>query len=220
MRVLAGAERSLEGWSRRAGRAAAGLHPPPRDLLRRPHGEMKVLSHEANSLTGDRQRKVNAIKRRYVDLLEGTAQGCRAGRGGGGAERRHLHALRHDELDLTTGTTPRARSIRASGGAHRAHVHRRVRRGAFHGSRRLTAHGYDDGTQGRDEDAGSLYGRERRGDHRAGRRARQYVHLRDDASVDGAILKARFADDVHVVVLRGHGDKFFSAGANIGMLTV
>src|SRR5437773_4363916 len=25
-------------------------------------------------------------------------------------------------------------------------------------------------------------------------------------------------DDVHVVVLRGHGDKFFSAGANIGML--
>jgi TetR/AcrR family transcriptional regulator len=32
--------------------------------------EMKVLSHEANSLTGERQRKVNAIKRRYVDLLE------------------------------------------------------------------------------------------------------------------------------------------------------
>src|SRR2546429_3694753 len=33
--------------------------------------EMKVLSHEANSLTGERLRKVNAIKRRYVDLLEG-----------------------------------------------------------------------------------------------------------------------------------------------------
>ena len=33
--------------------------------------EMKVLSHEASSLTGERQRKVNAIKRRYVDLLEG-----------------------------------------------------------------------------------------------------------------------------------------------------
>src|SRR5260370_19938276 len=32
---------------------------------------MNVLSHEATSLTGDRQRKVNAIKRRYVDLLEG-----------------------------------------------------------------------------------------------------------------------------------------------------
>src|ERR1051325_893266 len=32
--------------------------------------EMKVLSHEANSLTGERQRKVNTIKRRYVDLLD------------------------------------------------------------------------------------------------------------------------------------------------------
>jgi AcrR family transcriptional regulator len=33
--------------------------------------ETKVLSHEANALTGERQRKVNAIKRRYVDLVEG-----------------------------------------------------------------------------------------------------------------------------------------------------
>jgi TetR/AcrR family transcriptional regulator, cholesterol catabolism regulator len=33
--------------------------------------EMKVLSHEAASLSGERLRKVNAIKRRYVDLLEG-----------------------------------------------------------------------------------------------------------------------------------------------------
>ncbi|MBI1968192.1 MAG: TetR/AcrR family transcriptional regulator [Gemmatimonadetes bacterium] len=37
--------------------------------------EMKVLSHEANSLTGDLKRRVNAIKRRYVDLLEGLLQG-------------------------------------------------------------------------------------------------------------------------------------------------
>ncbi|MBI1968191.1 MAG: enoyl-CoA hydratase/isomerase family protein [Gemmatimonadetes bacterium] len=36
--------------------------------------------------------------------------------------------------------------------------------------------------------------------------------------LDEAILKARFDDDVHVILLRGHGDKFFSAGANIGML--
>src|SRR5256884_3844943 len=36
--------------------------------------------------------------------------------------------------------------------------------------------------------------------------------------LDEAILKARFDDSVHVMVLRGHGDKFFSAGANIGML--
>ena len=36
--------------------------------------------------------------------------------------------------------------------------------------------------------------------------------------LDEVILKARFDDSVHVMVLRGHGDKFFSAGANIGML--
>ena len=36
--------------------------------------------------------------------------------------------------------------------------------------------------------------------------------------LDEAILQARFDDNVHVIMLRGHGDKFFSAGANIGML--
>jgi len=36
--------------------------------------------------------------------------------------------------------------------------------------------------------------------------------------LDDAILQARFDDHVHVLVLRGHGEKFFSAGANIGML--
>jgi enoyl-CoA hydratase len=36
--------------------------------------------------------------------------------------------------------------------------------------------------------------------------------------LDEAILKARFDDAVHVLVLRGHGDKFFSAGANIAYL--
>lgn len=36
--------------------------------------------------------------------------------------------------------------------------------------------------------------------------------------LDEAILKARFDDEVHVIVLRGAGEKFFSAGANIGML--
>ena len=36
--------------------------------------------------------------------------------------------------------------------------------------------------------------------------------------LDDAILKARFDDDVHVIVLTGNGEKFFSAGANIGML--
>jgi enoyl-CoA hydratase/carnithine racemase len=36
--------------------------------------------------------------------------------------------------------------------------------------------------------------------------------------LDEAILTARMDDDVHVIVLRGKGDKFFSAGANINML--
>lgn len=36
--------------------------------------------------------------------------------------------------------------------------------------------------------------------------------------LDEAILKARFDDDVHVILLRGHGEKFFSAGANIAYL--
>jgi enoyl-CoA hydratase/carnithine racemase len=36
--------------------------------------------------------------------------------------------------------------------------------------------------------------------------------------LDAAILEARFDNDVHVLVVTGHGDKFFSAGANINML--
>ncbi len=36
--------------------------------------------------------------------------------------------------------------------------------------------------------------------------------------IDEAILRARFDDAVHVIILRGAGDKFFSAGANIKML--
>lgn len=36
--------------------------------------------------------------------------------------------------------------------------------------------------------------------------------------LDAAILDARFDNDVHVLVLTGHGDKFFCAGANINML--
>ncbi len=36
--------------------------------------------------------------------------------------------------------------------------------------------------------------------------------------LDAANLDARMAEDAHVIVLRGNGEKFFSAGANIGML--
>lgn len=36
--------------------------------------------------------------------------------------------------------------------------------------------------------------------------------------LDACILEARFDNDVHVIVLTGHGDKFFCAGANVNML--
>ncbi len=36
--------------------------------------------------------------------------------------------------------------------------------------------------------------------------------------LDAYILEARFDDDVHVIVITGHGDKYFCAGANINML--
>jgi enoyl-CoA hydratase/carnithine racemase len=47
--------------------------------------------------------------------------------------------------------------------------------------------------------------------------ANTYTHvmMRD---LDDAILQARFDDDIHVIVLTGAGEKFFCAGANIGML--
>src|SRR5581483_9030289 len=38
------------------------------------------------------------------------------------------------------------------------------------------------------------------------------------SQLDAAILKARFDESVHVLVIRGEGDKFFSAGAEISML--
>src|SRR6476619_6049925 len=37
--------------------------------------------------------------------------------------------------------------------------------------------------------------------------------------LDEAIVKARFDENVHVLILRGAGDKFFSAGADINMLS-
>jgi len=37
--------------------------------------------------------------------------------------------------------------------------------------------------------------------------------------LDAAILKARMDENVHVIILRGKGDKFFCAGAAISMLT-
>src|SRR5207244_1508343 len=109
--------------------------------------EMKVLSHEANSLAGERQRKVSAIKRRYVDLLE----------------------------RLLRDVAPDDPAVERSAAAY-----------VLFGMMNWIYNWYDP--------AGEI----------------------DPERVAG--LSARFDDSVHVVVLRGHGDKFFSAGANIGML--
>lgn len=38
------------------------------------------------------------------------------------------------------------------------------------------------------------------------------------AQLDAAIIRARFADHIEVIVITGAGEKFFCAGANIGML--
>lgn len=38
------------------------------------------------------------------------------------------------------------------------------------------------------------------------------------SQLDAAILKARFDENVHVILLRGAGEKFFSAGADVAML--
>jgi enoyl-CoA hydratase len=38
-------------------------------------------------------------------------------------------------------------------------------------------------------------------------------------ALDDCILRARMDDEVHVIVIRGAGEKFFSAGANIKMLS-
>src|SRR5262245_19689688 len=37
--------------------------------------------------------------------------------------------------------------------------------------------------------------------------------------LDEAIVQARFDENVHVLILRGAGDKFFSAGADINVLS-
>src|ERR1044072_9949055 len=48
--------------------------------------------------------------------------------------------------------------------------------------------------------------------------ANTYTYEMNQA-LDACILQARMDDSVHVIVLRGAGEKFFCAGANIRMLS-
>lgn len=84
-RVIAGAEE-----------AVGGAHLPAEERLRRfvhhhvrffagHMAEMKVLSHEARSLSGDALESLNCLKRRYVDQLRGLLAAAR------GQERADVH---------------------------------------------------------------------------------------------------------------------------------
>ena len=65
--------------------------------------EMKVLSHEADSLAGDLHTHVSSKKQKYTKLAReilGEMQAAAARESPRGSDRRNLRALRNDELDL------------------------------------------------------------------------------------------------------------------------
>lgn len=66
--VLAGAAAVLSDGAGPAERVARFIHHHV-GFFASHMSEMKVLSHEAKSLTGPRLEKINRLKRRYVDLL-------------------------------------------------------------------------------------------------------------------------------------------------------
>jgi AcrR family transcriptional regulator len=68
--VLAGAEAAVAPASDAVERIAAFIRHHV-TFFASHMAEMKVLSHEAAALTGSARQRVRALKRRYVDLLEG-----------------------------------------------------------------------------------------------------------------------------------------------------
>jgi AcrR family transcriptional regulator len=69
-RVLEGSETALAG-ARDPHERLAGFIRHHVAFFAAHMPEMKVLSHEAAALSGDRLKRINQIKRRYVDRLEG-----------------------------------------------------------------------------------------------------------------------------------------------------
>ena len=67
--VLEGAEAALDGHAEPEDRVRAFIRHHLRFFASQP-AEMKVLSHEADSLTGKRAEEIRRLKRRYADLLQ------------------------------------------------------------------------------------------------------------------------------------------------------
>jgi AcrR family transcriptional regulator len=70
-RVLAGAREAVAGAPEPEGKLHAFVRHHV-GFFARHMSEMKVLSHEAESLTGDRDAAIRSVKRGYVDLLAAT----------------------------------------------------------------------------------------------------------------------------------------------------
>src|SRR5207253_3039264 len=180
--------------------------------------EMKVLSHEANSLRGERQRKVNAIKRRYVDLLERLLREVapeepRAERSAAAYELFGMMNWIYNWYDPAGEIDP----DRLAGLIARIFV------GGFAEARSTVQGGcriMPTLTEPKAEKKTLVHYLVEGGvaiieldDPPANTYTYDMMH-----QLDEAILQARFDDTAHVIVLRGHGEKFFSAGANIAYL--
>lgn len=76
--VLVGAEEALAAHTRPDERLRAFVRHHLAFFAAQP-AEMKVLSHEADSLTGQRAEEIRRLKRRYADLLEAVVREAEGG---------------------------------------------------------------------------------------------------------------------------------------------
>ena len=204
--------------------------------------EMKVLSHEAGALSGEYLARVNAKKRAYTRRADGHPRRGRATRTAPRTSNRRVAAYSlfgmmnwiynwYDPLgDLDVAVL--SQSMMPA-------VPRRIRRACRWRTRSLPH--LTDGDRAPASDARSRTSPEET--HGTAtmteRETTTLVRLRKEGHIavfelddppantythemmrqlDECILRARFDNEVHVIVLRGAGEKFFCAGANIKML--
>jgi len=86
-RVMAGASSAVAGGARPTERLAAFIRHHV-TFFASHMAEMKVLSHEAESLTGEAHEKVLGLKRRYVDLCLGLLADVEGSHSGAHVDRR------------------------------------------------------------------------------------------------------------------------------------